>query len=522
MWSIAKPVRARRGAGASALFARVAAAIADEIRRGALRSGDRLPSTRELAAQFDVNRNTIVAAYDELVAQGWIIARGAAGTFVAAEVPDRPVDAPTRSPPRRKLAPHTKPAPRREIAARGKPAREQAAPRGMAARAGFDAPPIIAPRGLFLPPGVRYQLSAGVPDTRLFPGAVLARAYRRALQTPAGVRGTPRARAGLDYADAAGAPRLREAIATMLRTTRAIPVTAANVLVTRGSQMAIDLVARWLARPGATIAVEELGYGPAWRAFEHAGARLAGVPVDAHGLVVDALPHPAPRLVYVTPHHQYPTTVLMAPARRLALLARARAEQFAILEDDYDHEFHFDGRPVAPLAAADPHGNVLYVGTLSKILAPGLRLGYLAAPEPVITALAHLRHATDRQGDQILEHAVAELFEDGEVARHARKTRGIYARRRDALVTALHRELRGAVTFDVPAGGITLWLRADDDLDLDAWRTRALAHGVAFTIARDLALDGRPRPFLRVAYARYDETELTDAVRRLRRALTAR
>ena len=484
MWSIARPARARRGAGSAALFARVASAVADDIRRGALRAGDRLPSTRALATRFDVNRNTIVAAYDELVAQGWVVARGPRGTFVADDMPERPV-------------------------------RGSAAPRGMPARAGFDAPALLEPRGLFAPAGARYQLSAGVPDTRLLPGAVLARAYRRALASRAG-------RAGLDYAGAGGTPRLREAIATMLRTTRGIPATASNILITRGSQMALDLIARWLARPGVPIAIEELGYAPAWRAFEHAGARLVPVPLDAQGLVVDALPRAAPRCVYVTPHHQYPTTVLMSPARRLALLARARTDRFAILEDDYDHEFHFDGRPVAPLAAADPHGNVLYVGTLSKILAPGLRLGYLAAPERVVEALARARQSVDRQGDQVLEHAVAELFEDGELARHTRKMRRSYEARRDALIHALRRELGSAVSFDVPAGGITLWLRVADGIDLQAWRTRALAHGVAFTTARELAFDGRARPYFRVGYARYDEAELVDAVRRLRRALVAR
>jgi GntR family transcriptional regulator/MocR family aminotransferase len=486
MWSIAKPTSPRRGAGASALFVRVAGSIVDDIQRGALRSGDRLPSTRALADRFAVNRNTIVAAYDELVAQGWVVTRGPSGTFVADEMPERTARKPTAT----------------------------IESRGMAARAGFDlpaGPPIRVPLG---PAGTRYHLSGGVPDTRLFPSALLSRAYRRALRSRTG-------RAGLDYGDSAGTPRLREAIAAMLRAHRGIPATASNILITRGSQMAIDLIARLLLGPSTTVAVEEIGYAPAWRAFEQTGAQLVPIAIDANGLVVDDLPRPPPRCVYVTPHHQYPTTVLMSPARRLALLARARTDRFAILEDDYDHEFHFDGRPVAPLAASDRHGSVLYVGTLSKILAPGLRLGYLAAPERVVDALARLRHAMDRQGDQILEHAVAELIEDGELVRHARKMRRIYEARRDALVTALRRDLGSVLSFDIPAGGITLWARVADDIDLERWRTRALAQGVAFTSARDLAVDGRPRPFVRIAYARYDEPELADAVRRMRRALRA-
>jgi GntR family transcriptional regulator/MocR family aminotransferase len=209
----------------------------------------------------------------------------------------------------------------------------------------------------------------------------------------------------------------------------------------------------------------------------------------------------------------------MAPARRLALFERARRDRFAVIEDDYDHEFHFDGRPVAPLAAADRDGTVIYVGTLSKVLAPGLRLGYVVAAAPVIEALARLRASADRQGDAVLELAVAELIADGELARHIRKMRGVYRARRDALLDALARELRGVVTVTAPPGGMTLWGRVDDAVDLDAWRRRALARGVALAIGRDLHVDARPRPFVRFAYARHDEAELIDAVRRMRRAL---
>jgi len=481
MWSIQKLDALRRGAGASAAFVQVAAAIAEDIRRGALRSGDRLPSTRALAGQLAVNRNTIVAAYDELVAQGWAEARGPGGTFVSEAVPERAA---------RRAAP---------------------ASRGMAARPGFELR-AASSNDAVAPTDARYQMSVGVPDTRLVPGAMLARAYRRALRSRVG-------RAGLDYGDPHGEPRLRAAVAAMLRATRGIPASADNIMITRGSQMGIDLVARLLVRPGEVVAVEALGYRPAWRAFEAAGARLAPVELDGDGLVVDALPAAPPRCVYVTPHHQYPTTVLLAPGRRMALLERARRERFAILEDDYDHELHFDGRPVAPLAATDPGGNVIYVGTLSKTLAPGLRLGFVAAPERTIDALAHLGLVADRHGDQVLEYAVADLIEDGELVRHARKMRRIYEARRDALASVLTRELGGVVSFEVPAGGMTLWVRVDDSVKLEAWRTRALARGVAFLTAKDLAFDGRPRPFIRLGYARYTEAELADAVRCMRRAL---
>jgi len=472
------------------MFVRVAAAIADDIRRGALRGGDRLPSTRALAEQFTVNRNTIVAAYDELVAQGWAVTHGPRGTFVCDTLPDRAV---------RRALPVPAPV------------------RGIPARPGFDVRSVPGFRFPFGPPAerARYQLSSGVPDTRLLPIAMLSGAYRRALRSRSG-------RAGLDYGDPRGELRLRTALAAMLRGRRGIPAGPENILITRGSQMGVDLAARLLVRPGDAVAVEQLGYRPAWRAFEEAGARLLPVALDGSGLVVESLPDAAPRCIYVTPHHQYPTMVLLAPARRIALMERARTDRFAIIEDDYDHEFHFEGRPVAPLAAADPGGNVIYLGTLSKILAPGLRLGFVAASERAIESLMRLGAAIDRQGDQVLESAVAELIEDGELQRHARKMCRIYESRRDALASALTRELGGVLSFALPPGGITLWVRVDHGIKLEPWRTRALARGVAFSTAREFALDGRPRPYIRLAFARHDEAELGDAIRRMRRALDER
>jgi GntR family transcriptional regulator/MocR family aminotransferase len=466
MWSID---------GAGPVFVELARAISDDIRRGALRAGDRLPSTRGLADELGVSRNTVVAAFAELASQGWIVTRGAGGTVVAPEIPERTA---------------------------------RASRQGMAARPGFDLRVIATPPWPGGPAGVKYRVSIGVPDPRLVPIDVLARAYRRALRD--------RRRTALEYTDPRGSERLRTAIASMLRHSRGIPVGPEHVMITNGSQQALDLIARVLVAPGDTVAVEELGYRQAWRAFEEAGARLHAVPLDAAGLVIDQLPARA-RAAYVTPHHQYPTTVVMSPARRLALLAKARAHNLAIIEDDYDHEFHFDGRPVAPLAANDPGGNVIYAGTLSKVLAPGLRLGFVAAPERVIERLAQLRAITDRQGDQIVEHAVAELIEDGELVRHTRKARRIYGERREALLATLGRELPGVLDFTLPAGGITVWARAS--VDVERWKQRALAEGVAIATARDFDREGRPRPFVRLAFARYTPAEMTDAVRRLARSL---
>jgi GntR family transcriptional regulator/MocR family aminotransferase len=207
----------------------------------------------------------------------------------------------------------------------------------------------------------------------------------------------------------------------------------------------------------------------------------------------------------------------MSPRRRVALLELARAHRLAILEDDYDHEFHFDGRPVLPLASADRTGQVIYIGSLAKVVAPGLRIGFVVAPAPLLARLAEERAITDRQGNQIVEAAIAELIEDGHIQRHVRRGRRIYHERRDALVHSLHRRLPG-LSYDVPAGGLTLWVHADG-VEVEAWRDRAQAAGVLFQSGRGFAFDRGRVPCVRLGYGSCNPRELDQAVQRLARTL---
>jgi GntR family transcriptional regulator/MocR family aminotransferase len=468
------------------LAVQVARGLAARIRSGALRPGARIPSSRELARALSLHRNTVLAAYRELEAEGWIATAPARGTFVTRDLPARP------------------------------PGRDAAATRAPAARAGFVLPPAPEPAPpVTWAPGV-LQLLGGAPDPRLVPVAALARAYRRAL----------RRREHLSYGDTQGHPRLRAALAAMLGEARGLGVRPEGILVTRGAQMALALAGRALLPAGAAVAVEARGYRPAWEALRAGGARLVPVPVDDRGLDVDALAarvrRDGVRAVYLTPHHQYPTTVTLAPGRRLALLDLARRERLLVLEDDYDAEFHYEGRPVAPLASADGAGSVVYVGTLSKVFAPGLRIGFLAGPEDAIArAVAH-RRFLDHQGDLAVEAAVAELFEEGEVQRHVWRTRRIYAARREALATALRRALPGVLEFRLPPGGMAFWCRVAPGLDAEAWAARALAAGVAVQAGRQFAFDRRPLPYLRLGFGRHDEAELAEAVGRLAAAVPRR
>ncbi|HEX9082864.1 MAG TPA: PLP-dependent aminotransferase family protein, partial [Holophagaceae bacterium] len=304
---------------------------------------------------------------------------------------------------------------------------------------------------------------------------------------------------------------------------RGLAVAESELVVTGGSQGALDLVARTLLRPGDRVAVEDPGYPTAWATLRAAGAELVPVPVDGAGLQVEGLARRLEdgpiRAVYVTPHHQFPTTVTMGAARRLRLLDLAARHHIAILEDDYDAEFHYEGRPVLPLAGEDPSGVVVYLGTLSKILAPGLRVGFAAGPRALVEALAARRATADGQGDPVLQRAVSELLGDGLLQRHARKMRRAYLARRDALAEALRRHLGDAVAFDPPAGGMSLWLEAAPGLDVEAWAERARALDLGLTTGRRFDFLGRPIPHLRLGFSSLDERELEAAVRRLAQAL---
>ncbi len=455
-------------------FLQIARAFAGDIQRGRLRPGDRLPGSRQLAASLGVHRNTVLAALAELTAEGWIETSPGRGTFITRAI----------------VHSHSHPIARRSLPTQVPFALPDAP-------AAYRQPPL--PRGTL-------NLSSGAPDVRLVPARAIGRAYRRVLA----LRGAD----VLAYGDPAGHVALRTALASMLSNTRGLSATADDVLVTRGSQMALNLVARALLRPGDNVAVEELGYRPAWEAFRAAGANLIPIPIDRDGLDVAATAKRV-KAIYVTPHHQYPTTVTLKAARRLALLALARRERIAIIEDDYDHEFHYDGRPILPLASADRAGLVIYIGTLSKILAPGLRIGYIVAPPQVLQSIIAIRSLLDLQGDLATEAAVATLIEDGELQRHIARVRRVYANRREILSNSLRRVFRDDVAFTLAAGGMALWVRLLMPVDVDAWARRGPDHGVSWYTGRRYAFDGEPTPFARFSFAWLNERELPEAVRRM-------
>jgi GntR family transcriptional regulator / MocR family aminotransferase len=469
--------------GETPVFLQIARQIAHDIQTGRLPRGARLPGSRELSRSLGVHRNTALAALAELTSQGWLQTQPRRGTFVSEEFPE------TRS---RRFA---KPVPQ--------------------ARAPLELPDAPAPPEPF--PSYEADvlpLVGGTPDYRLVPTAELSRAYRRALAR------SPRL---LAYGSQLGDERLRAVLGAHLRETRDLPVEPEGLMVTRGSQMALFLLARVLTRPDRVIVVEGLGYRPCWEALRLNGARIVPVPVDAEGLSITALSKLLERervsAVYTTPHHQYPTTVTLTAPRRLELLRLARRHGFVIVEDDYDHEHHYDGRAVLPLASVDADV-VAYVGTLSKILAPGLRLGYIAARPEIIERAVRVRTYIDRAGDHVVERAVAELIEEDVLGRHVRRVRREYQARRDALVSELEQQLAGALSFRSPSGGMALWAKlTQPGVSSDEWAARARERKVLVHPGRRFRFDGREAPFLRLGFAPVTVEEIKLAVGRLAAAL---
>jgi GntR family transcriptional regulator/MocR family aminotransferase len=287
--------------------------------------------------------------------------------------------------------------------------------------------------------------------------------------------------------------------------------------------MALFLVAQALVSPGDTVAVEALGARRAWDAFVRAGARCLPLPIDDQGLQIDVLEsllgETPVRAVFVTPQRQYPTLAVLSAERRARLLQLAAAHRFAVIEMDPDSEFQFEGRPQAPLAAKDSAQVVVHVGTLSKIFSPDLRLGFVVGPSPLLTRMNTLRATYDRHGDPVLERAMAELMEDGELQRHLNRMDRVYRSRRDALCTGLREMLGEALEVEPPTGGLAVWARVRGAVDVDAWAARALERGVSFQPGRRFSLDGSAVPGLRLGFSNYPEPELLEVARRMRSAL---
>ncbi|WP_035857421.1 PLP-dependent aminotransferase family protein [Cryptosporangium arvum] len=437
--------------------------FADAIRSGALPPGSRLPSTRALAADLGVSRVTVSTAFAELHGSGLVVAAVGSGTRVAPVLPTAARRAPTPW----------------DDAWAGRP----------------PEPDVIA--------------FTGVGDPAAYPVAEFGRTVRQVLAREGA--------AALSYApDPAGDPSLRRTV-TQLLASQGIGVPPESVLITSGSQQALALVCQVLVRPGDTVLVEEPTYDLALRLLRTVGANLVGVPVDEHGIRVDRLAEvlPGSKLLYVTPNFQNPTGATLSAPRRRELLHLARAHDVPVFEDDFAGDLRYSGRAIPAIKSLDDRGHVLYAGTFSKLLMPGLRIGYLVVDGPLRPELVEAKQVTDLGTSLLLQRALDRFVTIGRYQANLRRTTRLYRERRDTLKQALEDHLPGA-TFTVPAGGLFTWVELPPGVRSDELLVAARDRGVDLASGERFYLDPADGlGHVRLNFAVQPPARITEGIARL-------
>lgn len=441
-----------------AVYLQLANGLVGLIRNGQLSTDTRLPGSRDMAGIIGLHRKTVIAAYNELISQGWAVAKPSKGTFVINKLPiDRPVSI-------------------------GEPKNTES----KKANIWFKQRDHLVNTDSYYPD--HLIVDEGVPDVRLAPVDLINRAYKNVVRHGYQYR-------HLSYTDPRGDIDLRDQLQAYLQATRGINVSKDQILITRGSQMGIYLASKTLIEPGDRVVVGDTNYINTDHTLLDAGAQILRCAVDQDGLDTVALKeicrsHKV-KLVYVTPHHHHPTTATLTAERRLHLLHLAEQYDFAIIEDDYDYDYHYERSPIMPLASADVQGRVIYLGGISKLVAPVYRIGFMIGPEQYIDAASQYRRIVDRQGDTLLERAFAHLFKMGDVQRHAKKALQVYRQRWLAFGDELASLPEGLVQFQRPSGGMAYWVGLHQDYHWGTLSEMLLRHKVVIP-----------------SYAKYDQHQI--------------
>jgi GntR family transcriptional regulator/MocR family aminotransferase len=464
------------------------------ILSGELRTGTKLPSTRELADEFNISRNTVLNAYRQLIAEGYLESITGSGTFVAHVLPDLLLTTPGITTPLKE---------RVNRAGLGKPSFSKHASLQLTV-------PQMAPSGALSKNGLPRPFSFGMPALNSFPYELWSQlVIRSARRMPV---------SAFKYQDASGYRPLREAIAAHVTISRRVHCTPEQIVIVSGAQGGLDLASRMLINDADPVWMEDPGYFGAHGAFRGAGADIIPIPVDNEGLVVEEgiVRAPQARLVYITPSHQFPLGVTMSLTRRLMLLDWAKRANAYILEDDYDSEYRFSGRPLSALQGLDNAECVIYIGTFSKVLFPALRIGFLILPTSLVDAFLSVRRLMDVH-TPILEQAVlADFIAEGHFRRHLRRMRTLYAERRDALLDAARK-----LPLDIyaPEAGVHCIAWLPDGLDDITLVRKAMENGLNLWPLSKFCLKPLERKGLVLGFGEYSVQEIRDGVRRLAAAM---
>lgn len=454
------------------IYIQIADEIISHIKSGTLKAGEALPGTRQISSSLQVNRNTVVQAFDILLSEGWISTKERTGSYVSDNLPNVIL-----SPKNEQIEhSHIKITPLKDLIF-------------------FDD---------------------GFPDTSCAPMNELARSYRRIFAKKAKWQ-------MMNLASELGDINFREAISKMLNYNRGMNTSANQICITRGSQMAFYLTSQCLFEKGDVVLIENPGFRPAWETFVHAGAKLIPVSVDEEGIrtdeIEDILHKNKVKAVHITPHHQYPTTVTLSLSRRLKLIELSNKYHFTIIEDDYDNEYHFGQRPIMPLSAYEGVYNYIYIGTLSKLIAPAIRVGYIYSYTDLIQKAGNLRKIIDRQGDSIMEQAILELIDSGDISRHKKRMVNHYLEKRDYFDSLLNYYLKEKVFYKKPDGGLAFWLQPiEKNKDLFKIRDLTALKKVGFYTPDRFSFE-RPISGIRLGYASLPYQDLERGVQILSRYL---
>lgn len=453
------------------LYLQIADAIILDIQSGRLKSGNALPGSRIIAEMLKVNRNTVVEALNVLINEKWIVSKERKGTFVADLIPlkstNRVVDI-------------------------------------------SFVEPIIKEK-------YRIIFDDGHPDSKIAPISELARAYRQIFNRNARWQ-------MMGYSNSLGDEEFINAIVQMLNHQRGMQVNVQNICVTRGSQMAMYLTAQALLSKNDIVIIEQPGYKPAWQAFEHAGAKLIPVNVDENGVVINEIitlleSGIKVKAIYLTPHHQYPTTVTLSLNRRQKLIELSNKYGFTIIEDDYDNEFHYGYRPILPISSSQNIQKYVYIGTMSKVVAPALRIGYVATNDRnLLNKIGELRKIIDVQGDRIMEQAVLQLINDGTIKKHIRKATFHYKEKRDFVARLLDKHIKDKASYIIPEGGLAFWIVPKKEVNWELLIKKLANHKVKFiaptNYSNNLNING-----IRLGFGTLSEADLIEGIKILANSL---
>lgn len=466
------------------LYLQLANQFIELIKERKLVPKTKLPGSRTLAELLEVHRKTIVACYDELLLQGWVESIAKKGTFIHADLPELQ---------QQDFLSNTI---KKEIDSAGFQ---------------FYKKRFLEQKSIDKKEGFLF-LNDGISDARLTPTEDLARIYRR-------ISSRKQIYKEMSYGSVFGNEKLRNTLSDFLNKTRGLNTSKENILITRGSQMGIYLSAKLLLNEGDKIVIGETNYMSADATFMERKANLVRVKVDENGIVTqeieDICKKQTIKAVYVTSHHHHPTTVTISAERRIHLLNLAKKYNFAIIEDDYDYDFNYQHSPILPLASHDVNGNVIYIGSVCKTVAPVFRIGYLIAPKEFVNEAANHRRFIDRQGDALLELTFEEFIKNGDLDRHIKKVMKVYKVRRDLFCSLLIAHFSDVFTFEIPKGGMAVWVCLDKKYSWE--NVSEIARKFQLEIGNWQRYDASKTNHncIRMGFATYSEQEIYELINRL-------